>query len=131
MSMLVRVLIGVFVILHGVVHPLLVVLPPPEEEEANLNPVNVGGFWTASWLFGEGTRAKNLLFNLALLTGLILLAAGVAFILQMPWARAIWLAGAGLSLMVLVVFWKKDLVYGIGINALLIVAALFTPWFAG
>jgi hypothetical protein len=131
MSMLVRVLIGSFIILHGIIHPLLVVLPPLEEEEANLNPVNVGGFWTTSWLFGEGMRTRNLLFNLALLTGLVLLTAGVAFMMQMPWARAVWLAGTGMSLMVLVVFWKKDLVYGIGINTLLIAAALLTPWFGG
>jgi hypothetical protein len=131
MSMLARVLVGIFVILHGVLHPVLVVLPPLDEEEANLYPVNVGGFWTNSWLFGGGTRTKELLFNLALLTGLILLTGSVTFMMQVPWSKAFWLAGAGLSLLVLVVFWKKDLVYGIGINALLIAATFLTPWFAG
>jgi hypothetical protein len=131
MSALLRILIGVFVILHGLVHPLLAVIPPPGETHADESPAPMGSYWTSSWLFGKGPGAKKLLYVLAALAALALLVAGVAFIGRLPWAKAAWLAGAGLSLLVLIVFWKKDFVYGISIDALLIAAAFFTSWFGG
>jgi hypothetical protein len=131
MGALLRILIGVFVILHGLVHPLLAVIPPPGEEHTDENPATMGGFWTSSWLFGEGPRAKKLLYLLTGLAALALLVAGIAFIGRFSWAKAAWLVGAGLSLLVLVVFWKKDFVYGIGIDALLVAAAFLTSWFGG
>jgi hypothetical protein len=131
MSALLHILIGVFVILHGLVHPLLAVIPPPGEQHTDENPATMGSYWTASWLFGKGPGAKKLLYVLAALAALVLLVAGIAFIGRLSWAKTAWLAGAGLSLLVLVVFWKKDFVYGISIDALLIAAAFFTSWFGG
>jgi hypothetical protein len=130
-STLLRILVGVFAILHGLVHPLLAVIPPPGEEHTEEHPATMGSFWTKSWLFGEGPKAKIALYVLASLAALALLAAGIVFIARAPWAKAAWLGGAGLSLLVLVVFWKKDFVYGIGIDALMIAAAFLTPWFGG
>ena len=131
MNTLLRILVGVFVVLHGLVHPLLAVIPPPGEEHTDEHPATMGGFWTTSWLFGEGPKVKIVLYVLSGLAALALLVAGIAFIARSPWARNTWLAGAGMSLLVLVVFWKKDFVYGIGIDALMVVAAFLTSWFDG
>jgi DNA-binding transcriptional LysR family regulator len=126
-----RILAGIFVILHGLVHPLLAVIPPPKEEHTDEHPATMGSFWTKSWLFGEGPKAKIVLYALSALAALALLVAGITFIALASWAKAAWLGGAGLSLLVLLVYWKKDFVYGIGIDGLMIAAAFLTSWLGG
>jgi hypothetical protein len=132
MSTPLRILIGIIIILHGLVHPLLAVIPPPGKENTEENPAVMGSYWTRSWLFGKGARAKQLLYALAALAALALLVAGIGFMVgPPPWGKAAWLAGAGLSLLVLAVFWKRDFVFGIAIDALMVAIVFLTPWFGG
>lgn len=125
-----RLLIGIFIILHGLVHPIMAVVPQPVEEQTDDNPATLGGFWTGSWLLGDGPHVKFAIYALATLTALVLFAAGIGFVGPQSWAQAAWLAGAGLSLTVLVVFWNTYLVVGIIIDAVMMLAVFTTSWFA-
>lgn len=130
MSATVRLLIGIFIILHGLVHPIMAVVPQPLEDQTDDNPARLGGFWTGSWLLGDGPQVKTAIYALAALTALVLFAAGIGFVGPQSWANVVWLAGAGLSLMVLVVFWNTYLVVGIIIDVLMILAVFTVSWFA-
>jgi len=129
MSITVRVLIGIFIILHGLVHPIMAFVPQPVEQQSDDNPPVLGGFWTKSWLLGDGPGVKRLIYGLSITTAAILAIAGLGFIRSQPWAMVAWLAGAGLSLVTLTVFWNIFLVVGIAIDVLMIVAAFATSWF--
>jgi len=54
----------------------------------------------------------------------IFLLAGLSFvgvIVPQAWWRALWLAGAAFSLVLLIVFWHKDWQYGVIINVALLI----------
>jgi len=126
----VRVLIGVFIVLHGLVHPIMALVPQPAEEQSDEKPPVVGGFWTESWLLGDGPSVKVALYVFSSLAALVLFVAGIGFLGPQSWAKTAWLAGAGLSLVVLVVFWDIYFVVGIVIDVLMLIAAYATEGFA-
>lgn len=129
MSTSIRLLIGIFVILHGLVHPIMAVVPQPIEEQTDDNPAELGGFWTRSWLLGDGPNVKAAIYVTSALTALVLFAAGIGFLGPQPWTKTAWLAGAMISLASLVVFWNIYLVVGIIIDVLMILAVFTTSWF--
>lgn len=130
MSTSTRLFIGIFIILHGLVHPIMAVVPQPTEEQSDDNPPVIGGFWTQSWLLGDDSTVKGAIYTLAALTAAVFLVAGIGFMGSQTWAKPALLAGTGLSLLLLIVFWDIYLVVGIVIDALMISAAFTTPWFA-
>lgn len=130
MSTAARLFIGILIILHGLVHPIMAVVPQPTEEQSDDNPPVIGGFWTQSWLLGDDSTVKGAIYTLAALTAAVFLVAGIGFMGSQTWAKPALLAGTGLSLLLLIVFWDIYLVVGIVIDALMISAAFTTPWFA-
>lgn len=129
MSTSARIFIGIFIILHGLVHPIMALVPQPAEEQSDTNPPVVGGFWTTSWLLGKSPAVKGTIYTLAALTALALSVAGIGFMGMQSWARMVWGAGAGLSLLLLVVFWDIYFIVGVVIDTLMIAALLTTSWF--
>lgn len=126
MTPFVRTLIGLFIIAHGLVHPILAAAPAPAAGGAQSI---AGSFWTQSWLFGRGSAAKAALYVFTSITALALLAAGLSLLHVLPgaWAPALWAYGAALSLATLILFWHPWLVLGIAID----LAMLATVQFAG
>ncbi|MGD8455583.1 MAG: hypothetical protein PVF83_04290 [Anaerolineales bacterium] len=126
MNTFLRILIGFFIIAHGLVHPLLAVIPDDKVEDAP-----AGSMWTKSWLFGEGTAAKTLLYVFTGIAAFLLLLAGlsfIGFIVPQAWWHTLWIIGAGVSSLVLVVFWHPRFYWGLIINAVILGLALFTSF---
>jgi hypothetical protein len=118
-STFIRILIGLFLIAHGIVHPLLAIIPEPGTESTT-----IGEFWTRSWLLGEGRGVKIAIYVLSGLAALVFLLAGLSFmgiIVPQAWWRTLWLAGAAFSLVLLIVFWHKDWQYGVAIDVALLI----------
>ena len=128
MSPTVRIIFGVFIILHGLVHPIMAIVPQPIAEQSETNPPAFGGFWTHSWLLGEGPDVKNSIYLLSTLTAVVLLIAGIGFVSRYRLATTMLLVGTVLSITLLFVFWNKYFIVGVAIDGLLIISALTTTW---
>lgn len=128
MSTAARLFIGIFIVLHGMVHPIMAGVPQPAEKQTDDNPPVIGGFWTESWLLGDGPVVKGAIYVLATLVALVFLAAGIGFMGPQAWAEPALLAGIGMSLVLLVVFWNNWLVLGIVIDLALLAIPLGTSW---
>ena len=126
MSTSARLFIGIFIILHGLVHPIMAVVPQPMEEQSDDNPPVIGGFWTQSWLLGDGPTVKGAIYPLAVLTAAVFLVAGIGFIGPQTCAKPALFAGIGLSLLLLIVFWNVWLTLGIVIDLVLLAISLST-----
>jgi len=126
MSPILRIGIGIFLILHGLVYPLMAVIPAPNDESSKM-----GEFWTHSLLFGSGPRVKTLIYAVSIVAALILIVSGVSFMAKASWWRAAWIAGAGFGLLTLIVFWQKDWWIGVLINVALLAVVLFTRFGPG
>ncbi|PKO13096.1 MAG: hypothetical protein CVU39_20860 [Chloroflexi bacterium HGW-Chloroflexi-10] len=129
MSVFVRILIGLFVIAHGVIHPVLAFAP-----QMGQNPPVSGTFWTHSWLLGNGPFVKGLIYALSGLTALVLLGAGLGFMGVFPVTitRSLWIAGAGSSLLLLLVCWHNWLFVGILLDIAMLAIPVFVKngWFS-
>lgn len=126
MSIGLRIVLGIFFILHGLVHPIMALVPAP-----NQNPPILGDFWKRSWLFGDGPAIKAMIFILAGLCFVVFLAAGLSLmgiIFPVAWVKGLILAGAIISLVTLIVFWNTWFVVGIVINIALLIAAFAVKW---
>jgi hypothetical protein len=128
MSTSTRLFIGIFIILHGLVHPIMAFVPQPMEEQSDDNPPVIGGFWTESWLLGDGTTVKSAIYTLAVLTTAVFLVTGIGFMGSQTWAKPALLAGIGLSLLLLIVFWNVWLTLGIVIDLALLAVSPGTSW---
>jgi len=107
--------------LHGLVLPIMAVVPAPDAD-----PPVMGGFWTKSWLFGSGQPVKSAIYAVSVLSALVLIAAGLNLLGFLPaaWSRGLWIGGAALSLLAILVFWNNWLVVGVIINLAMIGVAL-------
>ena len=114
-------IIGVFIILHGLVHAGLAAAPNPDDPESK-----PGQFFTAparSWLFqrlgvSEGVVKWVGIGLVALSTiGFVIAGLGVLGIFGLG---AVWppvaIASAVISLLLLVIFWQRWLILGILID---------------
>ena len=126
MSPILRIIVGIFLILHGLVYPLLAVIPNPRDDSTKM-----GEFWTQSLLFGSGPRVKTLIYGFSIVAAVILIVSGVSFMAKADWWRAAWIAGAGFGLLTLIVFWQKDWWIGVLINLALLAVVLFTRFGPG
>ena len=126
MSLILRLAVGVFLILHGLVYPLLAVIPAPRDDSSQM-----GEFWTQSLLFGSGPRVKILIYGFSIVAAAVLVVAGVSFMAKADWWRIAWIAGAGFGLLTLVLFWQKDWWIGVLINLALLAVVLFTRFSPG
>ncbi|MBN1122311.1 MAG: hypothetical protein JXJ17_14635 [Anaerolineae bacterium] len=125
MNQTLRIIIGIFIILHGLVHPIMALVPQPIEDLKNEAPI-IGGFWTESWLLGKGPAVKTTIYVMAALAALVLLVAGIGLIGSHPWAKPVLIAGAGLSLLLLLLFWNLYLVVGVLIDLIILGLTFWT-----
>ena len=129
--MFLRILIGVLLVLHGVIHGILAVLPNPDAAR----PVAATFFseWARSWLRGglSGRALQTSAIALAVIAGVGFFAAGLAmFDLVLPhdWWRALAIASSVVSLVLCVLFWNVYLIVGPVVAVGIIVALGFVHW---
>ena len=128
-----RTLIGIFLIAHGLVHSGLAATPIPNDPASK-----PGAFFTAanrSWLLaGMGLNAPAIRyvgFGLVGLATFSFLLTGIG-VLGVPGLHAIWrgltVLSASLSLVLLVVFWHPWLIFGIALDLGMLVSILWAHW---
>ena len=127
---MIKILFGIFIILHGLVH-LLYFGHSAGYFELSPGLAWPDGSWAFNKLFGDaGTRslANVLLF----VTALGFVAAGVSVLAKLSWARPLTIGAAALSSLVYLLLWDgafKQLpdkgVFAILINLVVIVLSFF------
>ena len=120
MDILVRIFLGILLIAHGLVH--LLWFAPNDDPR---RPFRLD----RSWLMSEGTRKPVAVALVALIVaGFALLGLAVWGV---PGLVSIWpalaIAAAVVSLAALVLFWDRQLVWGVAIDVAIIAVALWRP----
>lgn len=121
MEVLLRVVAGVLLIAHGLVHLLYFVTNPEDPRW----PFTLD----RSWLLGEAAR-RPVAIGLASVTivGFTFLGLGVWGV---PGLSAVWpvfaIVGAGGSLALLVLFWNVQLVFGVVLSLAVLALAVWRP----
>jgi len=110
------VVIGVFLIAHGLIH---VALYAPPTADAPFDPAR-------SWLFGR--RLRPLALTLAAVTALIFVIAGIGLLAHQDWWQAASVVGASASLVLLALFFHPWLSFGVAINVAIIWVLTQTDW---
>ena len=129
--MLLRILIGVLLVLHGLVHGILAVMPNPNAAK----PVAATFFseWANPRLrrLLSGRALQTLATVLAVIAGAGFIAAGLAmFDVLLPhdrW-RALAIASSVVSLVLCALFWNRYLVVGVAVAVGIIVALGVLHW---
>lgn len=111
------VVIGLFLIAHGLIH--VAVYVPPAADDAPFDPVR-------SWLFRR--RLRHLAVTLAAITALIFVVAGIGILAHQDWWQAASVAGASASLALLALFFHPWLGFGVAINVAVIWVLTQTNW---
>ena len=130
--MFLRILIGVLLILHGVIHGILAVMPNPNAAE----PVVATFFseWAGQWLRGllSGNALQIIAIVLAAIAGVGFIAAGLSMfdvLLPHDWWRTLAIASSVVSLILCVLFWNTYLMVGpvVAIGIIVVVGLLKWP----
>jgi hypothetical protein len=107
------------------VHPILAY--HPSRDPAAI----VGGLWTRSWLLGSGPLPKRLIWIGSAATGVLFAAAALSlmgWLIPQAWWQTLTLLAAGVSLLVLVVFWFTEFFIGVVIDVVLLALILLLNW---
>jgi hypothetical protein len=120
MLVVARILTGVLILAHGLVHLLYLAPDVPEFS------------FDRSWLVGEDTRRP---LGLGLMVGAVAAFAILALaVWGVPGLSASWpaftLVASMLSAMVLIAFWNSHLAFGLALDAALILIAATRPHWA-
>jgi hypothetical protein len=127
-----RILIGVLLILHGVIHGILAVVPNPNAAK----PVAATFFseWAGQWLRDmlSGSALQVIAIVLAAIAGVGFIAAGLAmfgFLLPHNWWRALAIASSAVSLVLCLLFWNTYLIVGpvVAIGIIVVVGLIRWP----
>lgn len=122
--------IAIFLILHGLVHAILAMVPNPNEPEGG-----VATFFSQSWLLSSTGLSESAFRSIAILlaafatigfvvTGLSLLDV----LVQADWWRTLAIGAAVISLLLLIIFWHRYLIVGVLINVVILITQLFLDW---
>lgn len=121
-----RVVLGLFLIAHGLVHVMYVV-PEPTQEQGGLEwPFHLDRSWALSGLGDDVARTVGIL--LMVLTIAAFAVAGVALLADLGWWSGAAIVAAAASSALLALFFHPMLVLGLAINLyVLSVAVLSWP----
>jgi hypothetical protein len=130
--MLLRILIGILLILHGLINGILAVMPNPNAAK----PVAATFFseWASPWLRSalSGRALQTIAIVLAVIAGAGFIAAGLAMLgILVPhdWWRALAIASSVVSLVLCALFWNTYLVVGpvVAVGIIVVVGLLHWP----
>ena len=129
--MFLRILIGVLLILHGLIHVILAVMPNPNAAK----PAAATFFseWASTWLLGalSARTVQIIAIVLAVIAGVGFFAAGLAMfdvLLPHDWWRALAIASSVVSLVLCALFWNAYLIVGPVVAVGIIVVVGFLHW---
>ena len=124
---MINTIVAIFLILHGLVHAILAMVPNPNEPEAGF-----ATFFSQSWLLsGLGlpeSVGRPIAIFLAAVATIGFIAAGLALLnilVPFEWWRTLAIASAVVSLLLLVVFWNTYLIVGILIDIAILATLIF------
>ena len=121
-----RIVIGIFLIAHGLVHWVLIAPPP------NIPDTGIGGFLTNSWLVGNlglnEAVARWLGITLIVLATIGFVTAGIVVLGSQEWWRVLAVVSAAISIILLVFFWNSWFVVGPLLDVAILVALLWIHW---
>jgi hypothetical protein len=118
-----QILIGIFLILHGLVHW---VYAAPQDKAADAKPFNVlTGRWLVKKAGLKSSLALKLGIALMILATLGFILSGIALLISQSWWGIPAISTAGVSLAFLALFWDRNMVIGAALNIAIIVLALF------
>lgn len=131
--MVVRLIVGVFVVLHGLVHLLYV------GQSQRLFELQPGMIWPdGSWIFSRllgDPRARLLATGLLVMAAVGFVAGGVGILAGQPWWRPLAVGTAAFSATLFVLFWDggwQNLddkgAFALLINAAILAAVLVFQW---
>jgi uncharacterized membrane protein YphA (DoxX/SURF4 family) len=115
--MLLRVLLSVFFIAHGLVH-VAIWTPKYDPEKAPFDASH-------SWLLGD---QRPLARVLALCAAAILLVAGIALLAQGGWWRPTVVVGLSASTVLLLLYFNRWYLFILAVNLALIVGVAWLDW---
>ena len=125
-----KTIIAIFFILHGVAHGILAMAPEPNAPEAR-----IGEFFSRSWLLARlglsRAAGRRLAITLAAMATIGFVATGLAILdilIPPDWWRALAMASAAVSLLLLAISWNRYLIVGIAVDALILLASALTTW---
>ena len=128
-----RFIVGVFIVLHGLVHLL------DFGQSWRLFELQPGMVWPdGAWAFSRllGDQATRLLASIScVLAALAFVAGGIGILLKQAWWRPVVVVSAVFSAVIFVLFWNGKMerldnqgVVGILINLAILVAVLLLQW---
>jgi hypothetical protein len=122
--------VAIFVILHGLVHAILSMVPSPKAPDQGVAMFFSGG---GSWLLPGLSKStgQTITITLAVIATMGFVAAGLALfgaLVPFDWWRALAIGSAAVSLLLLVTFWDMYFIAGLLIDCVLFVTLLLTDW---
>lgn len=127
---MVKTIVATFLILHGLVHGVLAMVPSPDTPEADF-----GSFFSPSWILSKlglsELTGKWVSIILALMAMIGFIASGLAlsgFLVPFTWWRTLAIAATVVSLLLFVIFWHRRLIIGVLIDAVLLALLIFANW---
>ena len=125
-----KTILAIFLILHGLVHGILAMVPNPNSPEAGF-----ATFFSQSWLLsGLGlseSAGRPIAIILAVIATIGFIATGLALLdilVPFDWWRSLAIASAVVSLVLLVVFWNLYLIIGVAIDVVILATLILTDW---
>jgi hypothetical protein len=130
---MVRILLGIFIILHGLVH-LLYFGQSARRFELRPEMQWPDGSWAFSRVFGDKTT-RNIASIACVLAAVGLIVSGIGLFVNQTWGRTMLMASAGFSSLIILLFWdgkfsKLDDQGGVGllINLAIMAAMQILEW---
>ena len=121
-----------FVILHGLTHSIMAMVPSPNAPDAGFATFFSGiGSWLLTRLGLSESTTKMIATVLAVIATLGFVAAGLALfgvLVPFDWWRTLAIASAVVSLLLVLIFWNRYLIVGLLIDGAILVTLLFTDW---
>ena len=128
-----KTVVGVFLVLHGLTHSILAMVPSPKTPNEGFATFFSGiGSWLLPKLSTPASRA--LATALAVTATLGFVAAGLALlsvVVPFGWWRALAIAAALVSLLLVGFYWDQLLIVGLLIDIVVLAVLLFTSWSPG
>jgi hypothetical protein len=116
-----RVVVGLFLVAHGLVH-LLYFAPPPEDDPRY--PFVPEDRWFAKALGLQPSAAKAVAGTFAVVSALAFAASGIALFASAELWEAAAVVGSAVSLVLFLLFFHRWLVFGIAIDFAILASVL-------
>ena len=127
-----KTVVSLFIILHGLTHTILAMVPSPKHPTPGFARFYPG---LGSWLLSRFEFTPALIKTTALVLSLVatagFVAAGLALfdiVLPTIWWRTLAIVSSVVSLLLLVAFWNKVLIIGLLIDLIILITLLFIKW---